>query len=68
MSDFIELVQQILFLPFESKLEDTYNKIEEKPRKGLRIFWKILFWVILGIVFLACYCCLHFLFTGRWFY
>lgn len=37
MSDFIELVLQILFLPFESKIDDTYNKIEEKPRKDLRI-------------------------------
>ena len=62
MEDILELILTILFMPFDSKYDDTFGRIKNIRSKGLRIFLRILLIAIpLAIIFgLYCLCSIIF--------
>ena len=66
MEDFLELILSILFIPFESKYDDTFGRIKRIRNKGVRILLRILLIVIpLAVIFgIGCLC--SYIFRGYW--
>ena len=66
MEDFLELILSILFIPFESKYDDTFGRIKRIRNKGVRILLRILLIVIpLAVIFGIC-CLCSYIFRGYW--
>ena len=65
MESLAELIVTLLFAPFESKFDDADRKIKRNPRKGLRIFLRILLYAALIAILGGVYLALYFLFQGR---
>ena len=66
MEDFLELILSILFIPFESKYDDTFGRIKRIRNKGVRILLRILLIAIpLAVIFGIC-CLCSYIFRGYW--
>ena len=66
MEDILELILTILFMPFESKYEDTFGRIKNIRSKGLRILLRILLIAIPVALIFGIYCLCSYLFRGYW--
>ena len=66
MEDFLEFILSILFIPFESKYDDTFGRIKRIRNKGVRILLRILLIAIpLAVIFGVC-CLCSYIFRGYW--
>lgn len=67
MEDILELILNIVFAPFEAKIEDKYNefksKIDNKALRYLLSFFSIVFLVIPGIAACSVF---NRIFRGYW--
>ena len=66
MDSILELIITILGLPFENKFDDLEGKVNIVPKKGLRIFLKVLLILILGAFIFGLSCLFNYLFRGYW--
>ena len=66
MDSILELIITILGLPFENKFDDLESKVNIVPKKGLRIFLKVLLILIFGAFIFGLSCLFNYLFRGYW--
>lgn len=60
----VEFILTLIFTPLESKFDDTDRKLKRNPRKGWRIFLRILLWAAFGAIFLGLYFAIYHLLKG----
>ena len=66
MENISELIATILFMPFESKLDDTFAKIKNVRKKGIRIVLGILLIAIPVTLIFGIYCLCSYFLRGYW--
>ena len=67
MFDFlVELIIELLGIPLESAHDQLQEKVRWIQKKPLRIFLRVLLWVLIIAIVIGLYCVLNYLFRGYW--
>ena len=66
MEFILEIILTILFKPFESKFDNTFERINNIHSKGLRVLLRIVLIAITGALIIGIYCLCSYLFRGYW--
>ena len=66
MENILELIVTILFMPFESKYDDTFGKIKNVRKKSIRIVLGILLIAIPVTLIFGFYCLCSYFLRGYW--
>ena len=66
MDDIIELIVELLFAPFESKVDESFGKIKRIRHKGLRILLGVLLAAILLAIIFGLFFLIRAIFNAIW--
>lgn len=66
MEDILELILTILFLPFEKKEKQMWQRFDCIQNKWFRIFLKVLVILLFAALLFGLCCLLSYIFRGYW--